>query len=201
MDKLSATEQKILQAAKEVFVKQGLNGARMQDIADAAGINKALLHYYFRSKDLLFNKVFDEALLNYLSNSEQWNDDSLSLIDKLYRYVDVYIDFLAEYPLVPLFVIKEISDNPELFKEKMAVRKKEKNVPHLLENIKKGLLQHPSGIRPEMLLMNIQSLCAYPFLAGPLYRHMLKMPQKDLDELRTSQLKASVKKFIATSLA
>ena len=62
----STTEEKVLEAAKEVFMKYGLYGARMQDIADTAGINKALLHYYFRSKEKLFDAVFDGALENTL---------------------------------------------------------------------------------------------------------------------------------------
>ncbi|HNA17232.1 MAG TPA: helix-turn-helix domain-containing protein, partial [Ferruginibacter sp.] len=54
------TEQKILESARNVFIQKGLAGARMQDIADHAGVNKALLHYYFTSKDKLFNIVFEQ---------------------------------------------------------------------------------------------------------------------------------------------
>ena len=57
-----STEQKIREAARKVFQAKGMHGARMQDIADTAGINKALLHYYFRSKDQLFEAIFKEAL-------------------------------------------------------------------------------------------------------------------------------------------
>jgi TetR/AcrR family transcriptional regulator len=196
-----STEQKILLAAKDVFVKQGLHGARMQDIADAAGINKALLHYYFRSKDLLFNKVFEEAFLNYISTMNIWDDASLSFLEKLYKYVDTYIDFLNEYPLVPLFVVKELAANPDLFKERVSAIKKVKNAPHLIEFLRKELLNHPSGIKPEMLMMNIQSLCAYPYLAEQLYRAAFKLPQREWEDLRTVQLKASVKSFIASTFS
>ena len=198
---VSTTEQKILQAAKEVFIKQGLYGARMQDIADAAGINKALLHYYFRSKDLLFNKVFEEAFLNYITTMNIWTDESLTFIQKLQKYVDVYIDFLAEYPLVPLFLIKEIAANPEILKEKIQAKKRIRNCPTLIEFLRKELPQHAAHVKPEMLMMNIQSLCTYPFLGESLYKSMYKLSSKEWDDLKTIHLKHTVKKFIENQLA
>lgn len=201
MATVSSTEQKILLAAKEVFIKQGLYGARMQDIADAAGINKALLHYYFRSKNLLFNKIFEEAFLNYIATMDIWTDESLSFIQKLQKYVDVYIDFLTEYPLVPLFLIKEIASNPEILKEKIQAKKKIRNCPTLIEFLRKELPQHTTAIKPEMLMMNIQSLCTYPFLGESLFKSMYKLSQKEWDYFKTSQLKQTVKKFIENQLA
>jgi TetR/AcrR family transcriptional regulator len=201
MTTASSTEQKILLAAKDVFIKQGLYGARMQDIADAAGINKALLHYYFRSKDLLFNKVFEEAFLNYIATMDIWTDESLSFIQKLQKYVDVYIDFLTEYPLVPLFLMKEISTNPEILREKIQAKKRSRNCPTLIEFLRKELPQHSQLIKPEMLMMNIQSLCTYPFLGEALYKSVFKLPLKDWDDFKTIQLKRTVKKFIEDQLS
>ncbi|MGZ6540298.1 MAG: TetR/AcrR family transcriptional regulator, partial [Bacteroidia bacterium] len=66
----TSTEGKILEAAKEVFMKYGLYGARMQDIADTAGINKALLHYYFRNKEKLFDKIFENALGRFFEHMD-----------------------------------------------------------------------------------------------------------------------------------
>lgn len=66
MDKDLTTEQKILEAARKIFLEKGLDGARMQDIADKAGINKAMLHYYFRSKDKLFEQIFLEVAGHFL---------------------------------------------------------------------------------------------------------------------------------------
>jgi AcrR family transcriptional regulator len=64
---VTTTEQKILEAARQVFLKKGWNGARMQEIADEAGINKALLHYYYRSKDKLFEAVFNEIFTQFIT--------------------------------------------------------------------------------------------------------------------------------------
>ena len=115
----TGTEEKILNAAKEVFMKYGLYGARMQDIADTAGINKALLHYYFRNKEKLFDKVFEGALQKYFQQMDVFSDSSLPIKERVFNYVDNIIAFLSEYPQMSMFIIKEISINPELFKEKV----------------------------------------------------------------------------------
>lgn len=196
----TSTEQKILAAAKEVFVKHGLHGARMQDIADMAGINKALLHYYFRSKDQLFNKVFEDALVNYISTLNVWEDTSLTFKEKMYKWIDIYIDFLTEYPLVPLFIVTELSANPELFHERIGTLKRGRGFSSLLEVLRKELANCPKGnIQPEMILMNITSLCAYPFLAESLYKVSFNMSEADWKELRTTRLKAAVRKFVTDS--
>ena len=94
MVKEESTEQKILDAARTIFMRKGLNGARMQEIADEAGINKALLHYYFRSKDKLFYAIFKEAfniLIPYVSAVFN-SDESIEI--KLTRLAEKYIDIL-----------------------------------------------------------------------------------------------------------
>jgi TetR/AcrR family transcriptional regulator len=120
----NSTEDKILEAAKEVFMKYGLYGARMQDIADTAGINKALLHYYFRNKEKLFDKIFENALARFFEQYLVFEDSSLPAKERLFRYVSNIIDFYAEYPQMTMFLIKEIGNNPELFKQRIAVAKK-----------------------------------------------------------------------------
>ena len=195
-----STEQKILAAAKEVFVKNGLHGTRMQEIANTAGINKALLHYYFRSKDQLFTKVFEDALVNYINTISIWDDNSLSFKEKMYKWIDVYIDFLNEYPLVPLFIVTELAANPDLFHERMNTLKGNRGFTSLLEVLRREISKCPKKvIQPEMILMNITSLCAYPFLAESLYKASFNLPEEDWKDLRTVRLKAVVKKFIADS--
>src|ERR1039458_1693766 len=116
MSKFKPTsEERILDAAKVVFMKFGLYGARMQDIADSAGINKALLHYYFRSKEKLFDKVFSGALSKYFQQMEVISDSSQPILQRLYKYIDNIFSFFAEYPQMTMFIIKEIGLNPALF--------------------------------------------------------------------------------------
>ncbi|MDR0802134.1 TetR family transcriptional regulator [Fluviicola sp.] len=192
----STTEEKILEAAKNVFMKYGLYGARMQDIANIAGINKALLHYYFRSKEKLFDSVFEKALEKYFDQMTVIGDKSLPIKDRLNVYVDNLFDFFREYPQMSMFIIKEISINPQMFHEKVAKLKYQKSmlIPTLQEAMEKGEIH---SFDPEIFMINLHSLCAYPFLASPLYKAILQKNGYNWDEDAQNRIKESVKEFIS----
>jgi TetR/AcrR family transcriptional regulator len=193
----NSTEDKILDAAKEVFMKYGLYGARMQDIANTAGINKALLHYYFRNKEKLFDKIFENALARFFEQYLVFEDSSLPAKERLFRYVSNIIDFYAEYPQMTMFLIKEIGNNPELFKQRITVAKKNKTMrlASLLEEaIKNGEIKK---IDVTMFIINLQSLCSYPFIASPMFKYSLKAQGKDWNiDFSTEKLKKTVYAFI-----
>ncbi|MCE5347027.1 MAG: TetR/AcrR family transcriptional regulator [Bacteroidales bacterium] len=111
------TEEKIFEAATEVFLEKGMDGARMQDIADRAGINKALLHYYFRTKDHLFDAVFEKKAGEMFKKFEPVFDDGLSLEDKIRLFFREHMAFLQENPKLPGFVVTEINRNPDRIKK------------------------------------------------------------------------------------
>lgn len=197
----SNTEEKILEAAKEVFMKYGLYGARMQDIADNAGINKALLHYYFRNKEKLFDQVFEGALSKYFDNMNVFSDTSLPLLEKIYKYIDSVIDFFSEYPQMSMFIIKEISINPELFKTKVVALKKSKGsllIDLLREGLEKGEIPE---LDPVVFLMNLHSLCAYPFLASPIFQNIIAKQVHPWSDPNNLKLKQSVKEFVEFKLS
>src|SRR5690606_40702738 len=110
---MMSTEEKIFEAAFKVFQSKGFTGARMQEIADEAGINKAMLHYFFRSKEKLFEAVFMKAFgklapqINEIFNSD---DD---LFEKIRKFTASYITFVIEYPFLPQFIIQEMNNNPD----------------------------------------------------------------------------------------
>ena len=107
------TEEKILQAANNVFQTKGMAGARMQEIADKAGINKAMLHYYYRSKQRLFEAVFNNTfslLAPQLNNI--LNDDS-SIEVKVRNFTSNYIGFVIKHPYLPNFIIQELNRSEE----------------------------------------------------------------------------------------
>ncbi|MBL7693706.1 MAG: TetR/AcrR family transcriptional regulator, partial [Ferruginibacter sp.] len=106
------TEQKILESARNVFIQKGLSGARMQDIADQAGVNKALLHYYFTSKDKLFNIVFEQEFANFFSSLAQVIASDQPLFEKIKKVVALDIEKLSQFPDMPIFVLNEVSRNP-----------------------------------------------------------------------------------------
>lgn len=195
------TEERILEAAKTVFMKYGLYGARMQDIADTAGINKALLHYYFRNKEKLFDHVFDGALSKYFQQMEVFSDKSLPLIDRINRYIDQMIDFLTEYPQMSIFIIKEISTNPELFHDKVHKIKNHKSTS-LIAVLKESIeLKEIPDIDPVIFLMNLHSLCAYPFVASPIFKVIIEKSKTTWSDPNNEKHKQSVKEFVAFKLS
>jgi len=111
------TEEKIFEAATDVFLVKGMDGARMQDIANHAGINKALLHYYYRTKDRLFNAVFEKIAGKMFSKFAPIFDEKLSLEDKIRFFFKEHITFLQENPRLPAFILNELNRNPSRIKK------------------------------------------------------------------------------------
>ena len=111
------TEDKIFEAATDVFVEKGLDGARMQDIADHAEINKALLHYYFRTKDKLFSAVFEMIAKKIFKKFAPVFDDDLNLEEKIRFFFREHISFLQANPRLPGFLLNEVNRNPARIKK------------------------------------------------------------------------------------
>lgn len=119
-EKDKQTEEKIFDAATEVFTKKGLDGARMQDIADHAGINKALLHYYFRTKDHLFDAVFQKLAAKLFMKFAAVFEENMTLEEKIRYFFREHITFMQENPGLPAFVLNEINHNPGRIKKILA---------------------------------------------------------------------------------
>ena len=117
-DKL--TEEKIFEAATEVFIEKGMDGARMQNIANQAGINKALLHYYYRTKEKLFTAVFEMIARKIFKKFAPVFDENLSLEDKIRFFFREHISFLQENPRLPGFILNEVNRHPERIKKLLA---------------------------------------------------------------------------------
>ncbi|MEJ0102141.1 MAG: TetR/AcrR family transcriptional regulator [Bacteroidota bacterium] len=113
------TEERILEAARKVFVRKGMTGARMQEIADEAGINKALLHYYFRNKEMLFDTIFRQAAQKLFPQLNIIFESDMPLFEKIETFVATYIDVMLENPYLPMFVLGEINQDPGKFYKKM----------------------------------------------------------------------------------
>jgi AcrR family transcriptional regulator len=111
------TEEKIFEAATDVFIEKGMDGARMQDIANHAGINKSLLHYYYRTKDHLFNAVFEKIAGQMFKKFAPVFDEKLSLEEKIRFFFREHITFLQKNPRLPAFLLNEINRNPSRIKK------------------------------------------------------------------------------------
>ncbi|MGD8749028.1 MAG: TetR/AcrR family transcriptional regulator [Balneolaceae bacterium] len=169
------TEEQILEAAKKVFQQQGFSGARMQEIADQAGINKSMLHYYFRSKDKLFQKVFQEGVREFFPVILEVLNSDLALTAKIEKLVEVYYTLFEEQPHLPSFVIHEMNQHPGRFKEfvqGVGIRIPEKFVKQVHAEIEAGAL---INIDPHEFIINTISLCVFPVLARPMIETVFKM--------------------------
>ncbi len=180
-DKL--TDEKIFEAATDVFVDKGMDGARMQDIASHAGINKALLHYYYRTKDQLFDAVFEMIAAKILKKFAPVFDEKLTLEAKIRFFFKEHITFLHENPKLPAFVLNEINRNPARIKKLL------KNVH--FENLWQKLYeQHKSELGKyniteaalPQLMVSIVALSVFPFAARGIIEGILDKVGIDFDE-------------------
>ena len=193
-------EEKILIAARKVFTTKGMAGARMQDIADEAGINKALLHYYFRDKEKLFEMIFmDEAQKFFPKIKAIFNSDA-PLFEKIENFVNEYIDEMTENPYLPWFVLNEINRDPDQFMYKIWGKDNLPNLAKFLEQIeteiKKGKIKR---IKPVHLLMNLISMTIFPFVAKPMLTRNIRLTDKQFYEIM-EQRKKEIPKFIIESI-
>ena len=160
------TEDRIFEAATEVFLEKGMDGARMQDIADRAGINKSLLNYYYRSKDRLFNAVFEMIAIKMLEKFAAVLDKDLPIEEKLHFFFDEHISFLQKNPRLPLFLMNEIDRNPDRFKMFLDNIDVEK-ILHVLNAGDYKVLQKHNLTRESILQLvaTIVSISVFPFAA------------------------------------
>ena len=140
----------------------------MQEIADEAGINKALLHYYFRSKEKLFEKIFQDVINKISAGISKDIDSDLSVFEKLEHLIGLYIDVISENPYLPVFIINEIYRNPKRMQSLL-----EKGMFPSLINFFSQLMQEMNigkmrSIHPMHLFLNIIGMVVLPFAAKPM---------------------------------
>jgi len=173
-ENINTTEQLILEAAKSVFLEKGMDGARMQEIADRAGINKALLHYYFRTKDKLFITIFRNLISNLFEQINlhlQNNDDVFMFIEK---FVTAYMTMLQQNIYLPNFILNEMHRNHENIVQIFESERVIQNVPKLEKMIKKSV---EGGeiipITAENLIIDMIGLCVFPVVGKPVILNFL----------------------------
>lgn len=165
-----STEEKIKEAARAVFTKKGYAAAKTRDIAQEAGINLALLNYYFRSKENLFGIVMMESAQKFfVSMKDILNDEKTSLEKKLELMIGNYIDQLISDPNFPLFMLSEIQANPELLLSKMGSRDfLQRSV--LFKQLGEAIVKNKIAIHPLHYLMNIIGITVFPFIGKPILK-------------------------------
>jgi AcrR family transcriptional regulator len=197
--KIRSVEEDIFLAAEHVFHERGYDGARMQEIADRAGINKAMLHYYFRSKDRLFHAVFTATLGRILPRVVEPLASDLPLGIKIRRFVETYIDQLERNPKMPGFIIHELNRHPERLRE-AALEHIAPVLPTIRgqidEAVAQGLIK---PLKAEDLIANLLSLCIFPFLARPVLQAVMTMDPDQYDQFLADR-KQTVTDFVFNAL-
>lgn len=170
------TEQLILEAARTVFLRRGTEGARMQEIAREADVNQALLHYYFRSKERLSAAVFQQIASRIFPALVQVLCADISLDEKIDGVIGVYLDNLSRNPFVPGYLISELHHHPERVQQLLAGAigaDPQAVLPSLLKTLEKQIDERVRAgtmrrIQPHQLVINLISLCIFPFAARPM---------------------------------
>lgn len=192
MSQLEELEVKIIEAAKQVFVEKGLENAKMQNIADVAGISRTTLNNYYRTKENLFYKIIEEILEDIIPHFESLlSKDNLSFQERLSNIIDVYSDFLSRNHAVPRFVVMEIQRNPKTLFDFVNTNEKAIKYLQLLREMlneeaeKNNIRQLPM----EELFTLFYGLLFVPYLIDPLVRELYLNEKSKIDAYYRNHLK------------
>lgn len=180
----SSTEEKIKNAARTVFHKKGFAASRTRDIAEEAGINLALLNYYFRSKEKLFVLVMIETLTEFFGSvSVIINNPETSFEEKIEQFAAGYIDLIFREPDIPLFIMSEIRNNPEQLLQKVDIRNTVFNsvfTCQFNEAVQQGKIKDQNFIH---FMMNFIGLIVFPFIGKPLLKAISGLTEEQFNAL------------------
>lgn len=185
------TEEKIKEAARVVFTRKGYAAARTRDIAEEAGINLALLNYYFRSKEKLFDIIMMDNIQRFIVGAKEiLADEDTSLKEKTEKIATRYIDMLILNPDLPLFILSELRANPDQLVDKMGVKSliaKSNYFQQLKEAAK------VQKVNPLHYFMNTLALIVFPFVASPMIMNIGNLKQADFTALMQERKKLIAK--------
>ncbi|MCH4181672.1 MAG: TetR/AcrR family transcriptional regulator [Prevotella sp.] len=190
------TEERILEAAKKVFLRDGLQGARMQDIADLALINRSMLHYYFRDKKMLSHQVMKSVISQFIVTFKENLNSDLSFEEKVDNYIEAEIDLAYNNSDMLIFALHEASKDPDFFKK--IINNKHSTIfrMQVKEAYEKGEIIMKDS---EEFVIMISSLCMFPFIAGPLYMMIFRWDEEKWQSYR-SVLRKNLPKWIKQAI-
>jgi TetR/AcrR family transcriptional regulator len=166
----SDTERTIFDAALQVFAREGRRGARMQEIADAADINKAMVHYYFSDKETLYEEVFDFTMRRFMASFNTSLKAAPTFEETLRTFIDGYVDFVRDNEAAMRLMVQENLAGGTLFGEKLQAFKQQDDAPPkiLIETI--GSAVAAGEIRPvdpDQTVLSVVSSCLFFFVSRP----------------------------------
>jgi len=170
------TKHKIIEAARKHFIQYGYDGARMQAIADEAKVNKALLHYYFKDKQLLYQEVFEYALIHIKTGFTIFNENSLTIQEKIQKFCKFCLNLYQNHSDIMIFLICEMQRSSEVIPH-FVLQNLSIQDTDLAKQIQSGM---NLGLIPKTnlqeVLLTILGLCLFPILANDFNIKFLGFP-------------------------
>lgn len=184
------TESKIKNAARRVFHQKGFSATRTRDIAEEAGINLALLNYYFRSKKKLFEIIMFETMFGFMQNMViVFNDEKTSLLEKSELMAEKYTEMILKEPQVPLFILSELRENASEFLEKLPMANIIMESIFIIQIKEEIAAGHIKEINPLQFIINLLGLVIFPFVASPLILKIGNLSNQDYESLMQERKK------------
>jgi AcrR family transcriptional regulator len=178
--KNTGTEQLIKDTAKQLLFAEGKLHATTQEIADAAGVNRTALHYYFRSRDQLIAAVFQDAMHGLSQRLDECMLSEISFREKTANIIAVFLIDMVAFPYQETFLITEINT----FGKKLITNIQSEPVKSYLkeaaDEMEKGAIEKMDPIH---FLMNLFSLMSYPLIMAPLYKKLFRVSEKEFQRL------------------
>jgi TetR/AcrR family transcriptional regulator len=192
-------EDRILLSATRIFVLKGRAGTSMQDIADEAGINRTLLNYYFRSKDNLFELVFTKIFSRFLPTIVRTLKSDIPVQNRLENVIDYYFTLLIENPIIPLFILQELTSNPQRLISTLKIGGLNPEVvfKSLETEMEKGNIRK---MDPREIMVNLMSLIIFPFAARKIIEEIVFSGDTDAYTAFILQRKENLKTSFIQSL-
>ncbi len=174
------TQELIKETAKRLFFGEGKFNATTQEIADAAGVNRTLINYYFRSRDNLFNSIFEDAMKKEEEQREQVMLSTLPFKEKIEKYIDDSIRIGQEYPYLETYIVSRINDGCFYKEEEDWDRFMDIFNKEFRNEVKKGSVE---DVEPIQFILNLASLVSFPLAIRPLFQTTMKISDEDYDRI------------------
>ena len=175
----TTTKGKILSAAQELFIEKGKDGARMQEIADRAGVNKALLFYYYTNKDILYNEVLRTNISQIFIQIRKIIISEIDPKKKLEQFVNAYINFITENPDLPKIILREVASGGENIKQVIMEIKQQANIdiPSTFISMISECIENKQfrKVDPQQAIINIIGMCLIYFVGKPLIETVFEL--------------------------
>lgn len=176
----TGTEQLIKATAKRIFFAEGKLHATTQDIADAAGVNRAALHYYFRTRDQLVAEVFNESMNELSKRLGKVMTSAQTFQEKIKELITVFMKEMSAYPYQETFLVTEINTSGTNLVGKIDEVPVNAFLKEIETEMDAGTIEK---MNPKHFLMNLFSLLSYPVIMSPIYSQFFKMSQEEFEKL------------------